>query len=161
MRGVVAYDSVYGNTKLVAETVRAELENAGHQVTLLNVRESREVPSEGDFLMVGSPTRFGKMTRASKRLVRKLDVRTWGAKPVAMFDTYSPYRGDDPEEAAKSMKWVEPGAAGSLAAIAERRGLKVRAPALRCSVKGAKGPLDEGELEKAKEYARGLAGSLG
>ncbi len=161
MKGIIAFDSYYGNTKAVAETMKEEIEKAGHQAALLNMRVSREVPSEGDFLMVGSPTRFKKMTRPSKRLVKKIDVKVWGAKPVAVFDTYSPYRGDDPKKREDSRKWVEPGAAGFLAALAEKRGLKVRGPGLRCSVKDMKGPLDEGELDRAREYARQFAASLG
>ncbi|MEW5747612.1 MAG: hypothetical protein AB1793_02320 [Candidatus Thermoplasmatota archaeon] len=161
MKGVIAFDSYFGNTRAVAEAMREEIERAGHQVAMLNLRVSREVPSEGGFLMVGSPTRFKKMTRPSKRLVKKLDVGAWGAKPIAVFDTYAPYRGDDPKKRESSRKWVEPGAAGFLAALAEKRGLKVRSPCLRCSVKDMKGPLDEGELDRAREYARQFAASLG
>lgn len=154
MKGVIAFDSFFGNTRSVAEAMKEEIERAGHQVVLLNLRESREVPSEGDFLMVGSPTRFAKMTRGSKRLVKKLDVESWGAKPVAVFDTFAPYQGDDPEKREKSMKWVDPGAAGLLASLAAKRGFRVRTPALRCIVKDMKGPLGEGELDRAREYAR-------
>jgi flavodoxin len=161
MKGVIAFDSYYGNTKGVAEAMREEIERAGHQATMINMRTSREVPSEGDFLMVGSPTRFKKMTRPAKRLVKKLDVKAWGARPIAVFDTFSPYRGSDPKQLEKSKKWIDPGAAGFLTALAGKRGLKVRVPALRCSVKDMKGPLDDGELDKAREYARQFAASLG
>lgn len=161
MKGVIAFDSYYGNTRAVAESMKGAVERAGHQAVLLNLRTSREIPSQGDFLMVGSPTRFGKMTRPSKRLVRKLDAKAWASKPVAVFDTYSPYRGDDPKKKESSVKWVEPGAAGLLASLAEKKGLRVRSPPLRCSVKDMKGPLDEGELDKAREYARQFASSLG
>ena len=159
MRGVVAFDSVFGNTRQVAEAIRDELERAGHHAVLLNVRESREVPSEGDFVFVGSPTRFKKMTGRSKRLMRKLDAKTWASKPVFVFDTHSEIP-TDPVEREKAIKWIEPGAAGRLSAIAEKRGLAVRGPPLRCVVKGMKGPLAEGELDKARTYARGFAESL-
>jgi flavodoxin len=161
MKGVIAFDSYFGNTRSVAEAMKEEIERTGHEAALLNLRTSREVPSEGDFLMVGSPTRFKKMTRPAKRLVKKLDAKAWGAKPVAVFDTFSPYRGDDPKKAESSKKWVDPGAAGFLIALAEKRGLKVRTPPLRCSVKDMKGPLDDGELDRAREYARQFASSLG
>jgi flavodoxin len=160
MKGVVAFDSVFGNTRQVAEAIKDELEKAGHDVVLLNLRESGDVPAEGDFILVGSPTRMGTMTRKSKRLVKKLDVRVWGSKPLAVFDTHAVI-SEDPEERAKSIRWVEPGAAGKLAKLASGRGLQVSGPPLRCSVTGSEGPLAEGQLEKAREYARGFAGSLG
>lgn len=159
MRGVVAFDSVFGNTKLVAETIKDELEKAGHQATLLNVRESRDVPSEGDFVFVGSPTRFGKMTGRSKRLMKKLDVKAWGPKPVVVFDTYARLP-DDPAEREKSVKWVEPGAAGKLSAIGASKGLSVRGLPIRCAVKDMKGPLVDGELDKVRDYVRRFAESL-
>jgi len=160
MKGIVAYDSVFGNTGQVASVIAEELEKAGHQVALVNLRLSRDVPLDGDFLLVGSPTRVARMTGKSKRFVKKLDAKTWGAKPVAVFDTHSPYP-EDPKEREKSLKWIEPGAAGRLSELAAKRGLNVRGPPLRCVVKDLKGPLAEGELEKAREYAREFAASLG
>lgn len=157
--GIVAFDSVFGNTKLVAEAIRDELEKAGHHAALLNVRESREVPTGGGFIFVGSPTRFGKMTGKSKRLVKKLDAEAWRSRPVVVFDTYAKMP-TDPKEREESLKWVEPGAAGKLSALASDRGLSVRGPPLRCAVTGAEGPLAEGELDKAREYARRFAESL-
>ncbi len=160
MKGTVAYDSVFGNTGQVASAIAEELEKAGHEVALVNLRASRDVPAAGDFLFVGSPTRVAKMTGKSKRFVKKLDVKVWGARPVAIFDTHMAYP-EDPKERAKSLKWIEPGAAGRLSALATERGLSVRGPPLRCVVKDMKGPLAEGQLEKAREYARQFAASLG
>lgn len=159
VKGIVAFDSVFGNTKLVAEALKDELEKAGHEVVIMNVRESRAVPSQGDFLLVGSPTRMGTMTGRSKRLVRKLDLDAWNDRPVSVFDTYVRLP-DDPKEREKTLKWVEPGAAGKLGAFAAGRGLNVRSPSLRCAVMDMKGPLADGELERAREYARQFAASL-
>ncbi len=159
MKGVVVYDSVFGNTGQVASVIAEELEKAGHQVVLVNLRQNRNVPVDGDFLFVGSPTRIAKMTGKSKRFVKRLDAKAWGARPVAVFDTHSPYP-EDPKEREKSLKWIEPGAAGRLTELATERGLNVRGPPLRCVVKDMKGPLAEGQLEKAREYARQFAVSL-
>lgn len=159
MKGVIAVDSFYGNTRRVAETLKDELEKAGHEVELLNLRTSRAVPSAGDYLFVGSPTRFGRMTGRSKRLLRKLDQRAWKDKPVVAFDTYARLP-EDPKEREKSLRFVEPGAAGRLASFAEKRGLNVRSPPLRCVVVDMKGPLADGELDRVAEFARQFASSL-
>jgi len=159
MKAVIAVDSVYGNTKQVAEAMKDEIEKAGHEVVFINLREGHKVPPEGDVLLVGSPTRVAKMTGKAKKFVKKLNVSAWGGKTVAMFDTHMPL-SDDPEKRKKSMKWVEPGAAGKLGELAAQRGLNVHTPYLRCMVTDMKGPLAQGELEKAREYARQLVSSV-
>ena len=156
---IIAVDSVHGNTKQVAETLKDEIEKAGHEVVFINLRKEFRVPSEGDLLLVGSPTRVAKMTGKAKRFMKKLDVAAWSGKTVATFDTHMPLP-DDPKEREKTLKWVEPGAAGKLSALAAERGLKVHSPSLRCVVSDMKGPLVPGELEKAGEYARQLVASV-
>lgn len=158
LKAVIAVDSVYGNTAKVAEAVKEEIEKAGHEVELINLSMKFRVPSKGDFLLVGSPTRIGKMTRKAKKFVKKLDVDAWAGKTVATFDTHMPIP-EDPKERQKSMKWVEPGAAGKLSELARERGLKVHPSPLRCLVSGMKGPLATGEIEKAREYARQMISS--
>jgi flavodoxin len=153
LKAVIAVDSVYGNTKLVAEAFKEEIEKAGHEVEFINLRKEFRVPSGGDILFVGSPTRVAKMTPRAKKFVKKLDVAAWAGKTVIAFDTHMPVP-DDPEKQKKAMKWVEPGAAGRLTALAAERGLKVRTPPLRFTVSDMKGPLAPGQLEKARELAR-------
>ena len=159
MKVIIAVDSVHGNTKQVAETLKDEIEKAGHEVVFINLRKEFRVPSEGDLLLVGSPTRVAKMTGKAKRFMKKLDVAAWSGKTVATFDTHMPLP-DDPKEREKTLKWVEPGAAGKLSALAAERGLKVHSPPLRCMVSDMKGPLAPGELEKAVEYASQLVASV-
>lgn len=159
MKGVVAFDSFYGNTRQVAEAIADELRKSGHEASLLYLRQSREVPSEADFLIVGSPTRMGRMTGKAKRILKKLRTEAWKSRPIGVFDTHVPLP-DDPAEREKRFKWVVPGAAGKLASLAEKRGLKVLGKPLRCAVKDMKGPLADGEIDKARAYAREFAQSL-
>ncbi|MDH3364389.1 MAG: hypothetical protein OEM29_00050 [Thermoplasmata archaeon] len=153
LKAVIAVDSVYGNTKLVAEAFKEEIEKAGHEVELINLRKEFRVPSEGDLLFIGSPTRVAKMTAKAKKFVKKLDAAAWSGKTVVVFDTHMPLP-DDPEKQKKAMKWVEPGAAGRLSVLTAERGLKVHSPPLRFMVSDMKGPLAPGELEKARALAR-------
>jgi hypothetical protein len=153
LKAVIAVDSVYGNTKLVAEAFKEEIEKAGHEVEFINLRKEFRVPSGGDILFVGSPTRVAKMTGRAKKLVKKLDVAAWGGKTIVAFDTHMPLP-DDPEKQKKSKRWVEPGAAGMISSLATERGLKVRSPPLRFTVSDMKGPLAPGQLEKARASVR-------
>lgn len=155
MKVVIAVDSIFGNTRLVGEALKEEIESAGNEVEFINLRSDFRMPSGGDLLLVGSPTRVAKMTGRSKKFVKKLDVKSWSGKTVVTFDTHMPIP-DDPEGRKKGLRWVEPGAAGKLSTLAASRGLKVRSPSLRCVVSDTKGPLAPGELEKVREYARQL-----
>jgi len=158
-KGLVVYDSVFGNTKLVAEAIAQEIAAAGHQADLRYLREDVPRAAGADFLFIGSPTRMGKMTRATKRFVKRLGKETWGDRPIVIFDTYGPVP-KTAEELAKARKWLEPGAAGRLADLARANGLAVRTPALRCEVTGLKGPLGPAELDKARTYTREFLASL-
>ncbi len=160
MKAVIAVDSVYGNTKLVAEAMKEEVERAGHEVELINLRKEFRVPSGGDILFVGSPTRVGKMTSRSKKFVKKLDAKAWAGKTVVVFDTHAPL-SEDSSEREKMTKFIVPGAAGKLSALAVERGLKVRSPPLRCSVSDMKGPLSPGMIEGAREYAQEVLSDIG
>jgi flavodoxin len=55
MKGIVAYDSVHGNTKQVAEAIAEEIRAAGHEVELIFLKESESNVAQGDFLFIGSP----------------------------------------------------------------------------------------------------------
>ena len=159
MKAVIAVDSIFGNTRLVGEALKEELEKAGTEVEFVNLRTDFRVPSDGDLLLIGSPTRVAKMTGRSKKFVRKLDTKAWSGKTVVTFDTHMPLP-DDPDERRKKMKWVEPGAAGKLSDLVAKRGLKVHSPPLRCRVSDMKGPLMPGELDRAREYARQILASV-
>lgn len=158
MKAVIAVDSVYGNTAKVAEAMKEEIEKTGNQAELINLSKEFRVPSDGDIVLVGSPTRIGKMTRKAKKFVKKLDTGAMAGKTVVTFDTHM-MLPEDPKEREKSMKWVEPGAAGRLSELARQRGLKVHPSSLRFKVTDMKGPLAPGELERARESVRELVGS--
>ena len=156
MKAIIAVDSVYGNTAKLAEAMKDEIEKTGHQAELVNLSKEFRVPSDGDLVFVGSPTRIGKMTRKAKRFVKKLDTGAMAGKTLVVFDTHMPLP-EDPKERKKSMKWVEPGAAGRLSELARQRGLKVHSSPLRFVVTDMKGPLAPGELEKARASVREIA----
>ncbi|MEM3039076.1 MAG: flavodoxin domain-containing protein [Thermoplasmata archaeon] len=151
MKGLILFESFYGNTKEVAQVIAAQLIAGGHQVTLVDLRETPKPSLEVDFLLVGSPTRFGKPTRRARKIVKKLDRAHWQNRPIGVFDTHIPIK---PEDSEKTRKWIEPGAAGWLKQMLENAGLKISKEPLRCKVKDMKGPLLDGELDRAKRYAQ-------
>jgi hypothetical protein len=160
MKGAVVYDSVFGNTKLVAEAIAEQIRADGHTVETLNLRQEGSRKIEADFMFVGGPTRLKKMTRNVKGFVKKLDKAYWSTRPIVAFDTYGPLPKTE-EERTKAEKWINPGAVGGIRALASGRGLKVHPSSLRCAVTDLKGPLEPEALDKARRFTHEFMLSLG
>ena len=67
MRAVIVYESMYGNTRAVAETVAAEL--GGSAVSVADA--SADDLAGADLLVVGAPTHAWNMSRPSTRRRRR------------------------------------------------------------------------------------------
>jgi menaquinone-dependent protoporphyrinogen IX oxidase len=153
MKGIVAYDSVHGNTKAVAEAIAEQIRSEGHQAELVSVREGGS-PIEGDFMFLGSPTRMSRATGEAREFVEKLDREYWRSRPIVIFDTVGPLSKD----AEKRKKWlgmIDEGAknaASQLRELSRSRGLNVHSKILHLAVTGFKGPLASDALQMAREF---------
>ena len=79
MRGVVVYESMYGNTRLVAEAVGAGLTTVFDVSVVPVAQASPAVLAGADLVVVGGPTHAHGMSRAA---TRKAAVEA-AAKPVS------------------------------------------------------------------------------
>ncbi len=144
---IVVYESKYGNTKLVAETiVEGMREVEGIETVLSELKEVdlNKIP-DYDVILIGSPNHFGGPTRGVKKFIDKLGKLPLKGKLFAVFDTYL---GKDFEKAVKKME----------KRINEKvPGLKQIAPGLSIKVQGIKGPILEAELPKCKEFGNKIA----
>jgi len=144
---IIAYESKYGNTKLVAEAIAGGLiEVSGIETT---IRELKEIDhnqlGKFDAILIGSPNHIGQQTRGIKQFINKLGKLNLEGKLIAVFDTYL---GKDFEKAVKKMeKQIQEKAPG----------LKLATPGLSIRVDGMKGPVTEGEFPKGKEFGRKIA----
>ncbi len=145
---IVVYDSKYGNTKLVAETIAEGMrEVEGIETVVSEVKEVdlKKIP-DYDVILVGSPTHIGGPTWGVKRFIGKLGKLPLEGKSFAAFGTY--LLGKSFEQATKKL---------------EKRirdkvpGAKLAAPGLSIRVKGMKGPISEGELPKCREFGKKIA----
>jgi hypothetical protein len=67
MRALIVYESMYGNTHVVATNIAAGL-SARHDVTLVPVtRAAPELVAAADLLVVGGPTHLHRMSTAASR----------------------------------------------------------------------------------------------
>lgn len=147
---VVVYESRYGNTKRVAESIIEGInEVSGVNVSLKELKEMdiNSIP-EYDVILVGSPNHIGGPTRGIKSFIDKLGKLRLDGKMFAVFDTYM---GNDFEKAVEKME----------KRIGEKApGLKRITAGLSIKVHGVKGPIVEGELPKCREFGRRIAAQL-
>jgi flavodoxin len=154
VKGIVVYDSYYGNTKKVAEAIVEQIKSEGHEAELRSVREDYPSPPQGDFMFVGSPNRMGGVTGRTKRYVKRLDCTVWKDKPVAIFTTVAAHPEGEMTEKEKSSyeKWALR-AAPKLRDKAKDRGLNAVEKVLAVEVKDQKGPLVDNGIEQSKQFA--------
>jgi len=162
MKGLVAYDSYFGNGGQVAAAIADELRAAGHEVRLIDLHREKvkagDLAAETEFLVLGGPTRMKHMSRRARGFAHKLDRRSWAGKPALVYDTYGPL---DPDPAKnEGSAWLYPGGVAELRKILTYRGLAVAPEELRCLVAGMKGPLADGALDEARAVARSFAAHL-
>jgi len=153
MKGIVVYDTSYGNTKKIAEIIAETLKESGMEVDLFYVKDVKKLSAKDyNFFVLGSPTKFGTMSFAIKFFLGKVKSEEWMNKPFAAFDT------ENPENIERARIENKEWSAGEK--IAERlrdKKMNQLLPVLKAVVFGQKGPLKEGEIERTKDYARELA----
>ena len=149
MKTFVVYDSVYGNTKAVAEAIAAAL--PGDVRLQPASAASASGLQAGDLLVVGAPTQGGRPTDAAQRFLAVLPGGTLAGVRVAGFDT------------RLTAKWVRIfGYAGpKIVQVLKDKGGTPAGPVGAFFVKGKEGPLAEGELARAGAWAREIAAGAG
>jgi len=86
MKGLVVYDTSYGNTKTIAETIAETLKEAGIEVDLFYVKDVKKLKAKDyNLLVLGSPTRFGTMSFAIRRFLSKVKEEEWVNKPFGIL----------------------------------------------------------------------------
>ena len=156
MKGIVVYDTSSGNTKKIAETIAETLKESAIDVDLFYVKDVKKLSAKDyNFFVLGSPTKFGTMSFTVKSFLGKLKSEEWLNKPFAAFDTENP---ENVEKArAENKEWS---AAEKIADKLKEKKMNQLLPVLKALVLGWKGPLVEGEIERAKIYAKDLAAKL-
>ena len=148
---MVIYESKYGNTKLVAETIAQGMKEAGGvESTLSSIKEvDFDEMADYDAILIGSPNHIGGPVGSTKKLIDKVGKLNLKGKQIAVFDTYM---GKDFEKAVRKME----------KRISQKAPhLELAAPGLSIQVQGIKGPLSEDQLPRCKDFARKIAAKIG
>lgn len=159
----VVYESIFGNTRAVAEAIVGALEPRV-EVELYEASTAPKAPAGLDLLLLGGPTHAFGMSRPGTRAsgaqsaehsveLPEAGIREWLDRqdpgvpsiPFAAFDT-------------RVRRPRVPGSAGKHAARAlRRRGWTEIAAPVSFWVNGVEGPLLDGELARARAWALDLA----
>jgi len=145
----VVYESKYGNTKMVAESIAEGIQEGGvGDVLVLHIGNAKLSDlATYDALVIGGPNHVGGATRTVKKLISSLGESS--GKLVAVFDTYM---GKDVEKAVNKM----------LKQLKEKAPeIEVITPGLSVLVTGMKGPIADGELRKSKAFGGTIAARVG
>jgi flavodoxin len=156
MKGVVVYDSYFGNTKTVAEAIAEQLRAEGWDTELRSVRERGSAPPQGDIMFVGSPVRMGSVTGRMKRYVKRLDEDAWRGRPIVVFTTILQLPENATDAQLRSHEDYDIGAGRKLRDLARSRGLDAVEDHLWVGVEGMKGPLIETGVRETRRFTHGI-----
>ena len=169
MNAVVVYESVYGNTRSIAEAIAESLGDAD----ALPVHEAARGMRAADLLVVGGPTHMHGLATTRSRQIAAAAAAEDGDTPVDPSATEEP----------GLRRWLRdlPRATGARAATFDTRldrsprltGVASRGIARRLRRRGyevictesflvaePEGPLEEGELDRARAWGAQLAATI-
>lgn len=157
MKGIIVYDTSTGNTKKIAEVIAETLRESGIETESFYLKDVKKLSGgEYNFLVLGSPTRFGTMSFAMKSFLGKVKAEEWVNKPFAAFDTENPENVE--KSLAENKNWS---AAEKIAEKLKEKKMNQVLPVHKALVESKlKGMLLDGEIDKAKAYAKQLAAKL-
>ncbi|MGI5862559.1 MAG: flavodoxin family protein [Myxococcales bacterium] len=155
MKSLIVVDSVFGNTEQVARVMHDVLLPFGEIALMRPDAVSRELFQGVDLLVVGSPTRGFRPTPAITTFLKTTCRGAITGMPVAAFDTR--YDPDRRSWALRSIMRLCGFAAPFIAKELQKQGGVLVLPPEGFFVKDEKGPLDDGELERAARWAHQVA----
>ena len=147
-RVLIVFDTRYGNTKLVAETIAEGIEDVVKADVIL--RELAQVEpaelAEYELVLIGSPNHYSAPTKGIKEFIDGLEEIILDGKRGAVFDTY--LGAGFHERAVKQMeKRMNEKASG----------LQLMSPGLSIRVEKNRGPIVDGELPRCKDFGKKIA----
>lgn len=145
MRTLIVYDSWFNNTRQIAEAIADGLGNNAEVIKADNdpIRYLRDC----DLMIVGSPTHGGVATPDMQEFLGRIKADSLNGIMVAAFDTRVTYR------------WLKVigFAAKRMARLLEKKGGKLIAEPQGFYVHDKEGPLVDGEIERARQWAATVA----
>ncbi len=153
MKTVIIYDSVFGNTEQITRAIGAAFPPAAAAGVFRVADAGLEKLSGVELLMVGSPTRAFRPTEAIKKFLSGLPHNHLRGVKVAAFDTRAAVEDID-SKILHFMVGIFGYAAKPIADGLVKKGGELVLPPEGFIVQAIEGPLKDGELERAADWAR-------
>ena len=154
MKTLIIYDSYFGNTKAVALAICEAFEPG--ECKSIHVNEFDKADLNGiELLIVGSPTRGFKPTKAIKSFLNHLPAGELKGVKIMAFDT----RVDTKDINNKFLNIMVKGFGYAAEPIAKKlaaKGGELVKPAEGFFVRDSEGPLRDGETERAAMWAQNI-----
>jgi len=145
MKELVIFDSNFGNTKKIAKTIAEKLET---DTKVLSVSDFNIKELEGiKLLVVGSPVNAWRPTEKILKFLADLSEDCLKGIKAASFDT-------------KMRSFLSGDASKKISRKLEKAGAEIVVEPQAFIVKGSKGPLFDGEIEKAEKWAASIKNAL-
>jgi flavodoxin len=154
-KALVVYDSFFGNTERIAQSIGNALGRA-EDVGIIRVVDVRPEQLAGlKLLIVGSPTRAFSPSPAIKKFLKSIPRNGLKGIKVAAFDTrVTEEEIDSAVFILRILVNIFGYAAKPISDRLEKKGGELIASPEGFFVHGTKGPLKEGELERASDWAK-------
>jgi len=160
MKAMVVYDSAYGNTEQIAQAIGQAL---GSVPDVEVVRASDVKPEQLaglTLLIVGSPTQKFRPTGATNSFLKGIPKNGLEGVKVAAFDTRFTVSAIEKVRILAFFVKIFGYAAKPIAYQLEKKGGELAILHEGFYVGDTKGPLLEGELERAADWAREIVSTL-
>ena len=163
MKGLILYDSMYGNTENIAQAIGGTF-GPQDDIAMLRVGDVKPDHFTGlNLLIVGSPTQRFRPTIAISNLLKGIPQNSLKGVKVAAFDTRLTW-----SEISKTpvlaffvkLSGDNAYAARSMTNSLKNKGGELIVPPEGFFVEGMKGPLIQGELERAVVWAKRIIAEM-
>lgn len=155
---LIVYDSLFGNTKKVAEIVGQTFPSTD-KVKMISVKEfNPEDLKSTKLLVVGSPTHGGRPSPETQKFFEKIPEDGLNNIKIATFDTRN--SPEDLNAFLKVLMKVLGFAAPRIEKTLHKKGGVKTVPPEGFIVIGREGPLRKGELERARAWAKRIMQKL-
>jgi flavodoxin len=143
MNALVLYDSQYGDTERIAQTIADALAEFG-EARAVRLDPGQPVQLQGvDLFIVGCPTQGWRPTPAIQSFLQEASSEELRGLAGACFDTRF-----------RLPRFMTGSASKVMAGKLREKGVSLLAEPESFFVKGTEGPLSDGELERASTWAR-------
>ncbi|MBN2182659.1 MAG: flavodoxin family protein [Sedimentisphaerales bacterium] len=159
MKALVIYESFYGNTEKIAQAI-GDVIGKATEVKVLKVDEVKPEQLKGlNLLVVGSPTRAFSPSPGTKGFLKRIPTDGLRGVRAAAFDT----RISEDDAKPRALRFLMKTFGYAAEPVSKKLGKKgaeiILAPEGFC-VNDTKGPLKEGELERATAWAKQIVEKL-